>query len=54
MKCPSCQQPGLLVETLQSGDKRVRCMKCGYTEVQDKDGKKLLLDTVGGGNVLLS
>jgi len=55
MKCPKCGNPGVLVETVGSkGDKRVRCAKCGLDEVRDGQGRKLLLDTVGGGNVLLS
>lgn len=54
MKCPECGHPEVLVESKPNGDKRINCPKCGLNEVLDKDGRKLLLDTVGSGSVLLS
>lgn len=54
MKCPKCGDPGVLVESKPNGDKHVKCSKCGLDEVVDDQGRKLLLDTVGGGDVLLS
>lgn len=54
MQCPQCGHPEVLVESKTNGDKRITCPKCGLNEVRDKDGRKLLLDTVGSGDVLLS
>jgi len=45
MKCPSCGTEGALVESLQEGKKRIVCSKCGLNEIQDREGRKLLLDT---------
>lgn len=54
MKCPNCGEPGALIENQANGDKKVKCPKCGLDEVYDKEGRKLLLDTVGRSDVLLS
>lgn len=54
MKCPSCGCPEVLVESKPNGDKHIACPKCGLNEVRDKEGRKLLLDTVGSSAVLLS
>lgn len=54
MNCPRCGSVEALVESKPNGDKHVKCSKCGLDEVMDEQGRKLLLDTVGGGNVLLS
>lgn len=54
MDCPKCGSQEALVESKPNGDKHVTCSKCGFDEVRDSQGRKLLLDTVGGGDVLLS
>ena len=55
MNCPKCGHPDILVETANpKGDKHIQCPKCGLDEVRDTQGRKLLLDTVGGGETLLS
>jgi len=54
MKCPKCGHPEALVESKPNGDVHVKCPKCGLDEVRDSKGRKLLLDTVGSGDVLLS
>ena len=54
MDCPKCSSPEALVESKPNGDKHVKCPKCGLDEVRDSKGRKLLLDTTGGGDVLLS
>lgn len=54
MKCPKCGNADMLVEHLYQGDKRIKCTHCGLNEVVDKEGRKLLLDAGGSGNVLLS
>jgi len=42
-KCSSCGSSHVLVETLQNGDFRVECKKCGFKEFRDKKGRKLLV-----------
>lgn len=54
MNCPKCDAPQVLVEDLGEGHKRIKCSKCGLNEVQDRDGRKLLLDTREPGTPLLS
>ena len=54
MECPKCGNPETLVESKPNGDKHMKCPKCGLDEVRDSQGRKLLLDTTGGGDVLLS
>jgi len=54
MDCPKCGQQEVLVESKPNGDKHVTCPKCGFNEVVDSQGRKLLLDTTSGGDVLLS
>jgi len=54
MRCPDCGHPEVIVESQPNGDKRIKCPKCYFNEIVDQEGRKLLLDTVGGGQVLLS
>lgn len=54
MKCPKCDNPQLILEDLGEGHKRARCDKCGFTEVQDREGRKLLVDVRDEGKPLLS
>lgn len=54
MECPNCGSPEVLVESKPNGDKHVKCPKCGLDEVRDSQGRKLLLDAGGRGDVLLS
>ena len=54
MDGPKCSSPEALVESKPNGDKHVKCPQCGLDEVRDSKGRKLLLDTTGGGDVLLS
>lgn len=54
MTCPKCGNPEPLVEDQPNGDQKVSCPKCGLREVYDREGRKLLLDAGGRGNVLLS
>jgi hypothetical protein len=47
MNCPKCNAPGLLVEASPDGKtQKVRCQKCGFTEVKDHQGRKLLTEVV--------
>jgi len=55
MRCPKCGQPGIIIEVKgEKGDKHIKCPKCGLHEIRDREGRKLLLDTVDRGEVLLS
>jgi len=45
--CPKCNSPGLLVEASPDGKtKTLRCQKCGFTEVKDNQGRKLLTEVM--------
>jgi len=47
MNCPKCGAAGLLVEASADGKTRTeKCQKCGYTEVKDQQGRKLLTEVV--------
>jgi hypothetical protein len=43
MNCQKCDKP-MLCEDLGEGHRRYRCTECGVNEVQDREGRKLLLD----------
>ena len=53
MKCVKCGEQ-MVCESLQEGDKRYRCAKCGLNEVRDREGRKLLTDQRETPNTLLS
>jgi transposase-like protein len=47
MNCPKCNAPGLLVEASPDGKTQtLKCQKCGFTEVKDTQGRKLLTEVV--------
>lgn len=54
MNCPRCESPDVCIESKQNGDRQIKCQKCGFNEIRDKKGRKLLLSTVERGDVLLS
>jgi len=45
MKCPKCGKE-MVMENLdpEGKTKRVRCQSCGYFEVKDDEGRKMLTD----------
>lgn len=46
MHCPKCQHAELIVESVSEHSKLVRakCLKCGFNEIRDQFGKKLLTE----------
>lgn len=44
MRCPKCNSQSILVEGLSNGDSKLTCQSCGYAEISNKQGKKLILD----------
>jgi len=44
MKCPKCQSQNLLVEGLGNGEKRLTCQSCGFSQITDNEGRKLLTE----------
>lgn len=46
MKCPQCGKQNLLVEGLGEGKKKLTCQACGYSKIEDSDGRKMLTDNM--------
>jgi len=47
MQCPECGKQLIVENTDPSGKtKRVKCAGCGFSEVIDEQGRKLLTDTM--------
>ena len=46
MKCPKCDAPKLIQESLSPDGKtkKVRCEACGFTEVRDQQDRRLLTE----------
>jgi hypothetical protein len=47
MLCPGCGRPSLIVEDLGDGRKKRKCSKCGFNEIVDEKGRRLLTGDMG-------
>lgn len=47
LECPKCKTR-MIVESVDTANdvKRVRCQKCGHTEVRDERGRQMLTETI--------
>lgn len=44
MECKNCGAKKVLVEGLTEGKSKVTCQECGYHEIRDPEGRKMLTD----------
>lgn len=48
MKCKKCSSTQVLVESTGNGGSKRTCQGCGFSEVINREGKKLLTDDAPG------
>ena len=44
MECKSCNAKKVLVEGLTEGKSKITCQECGFSEIRDPQGRKMLTD----------
>lgn len=49
-KCPKCGSAEIVVESMSAKTKKIKCSKCGLSEVRDLQERKLLTEQLPAGH----